>query len=75
MWVYPKGQGHRSMPINADQQIRYMVSLIDWTKFHFSENITDRVKELQIEVFFYMPTLDMGRQDHRSKPINADRQI
>ena len=53
-----KGQGQRSMSINADQQILSM--LIDWNKIHFSESIMDRVKELQTGVF-YMPVLHMGR--------------
>ncbi len=70
----PKRLG--SMPINADQKIWSMP--IDWTKIHFLENIMDRVKELQIAVFCYMPILDMGRPKgwgHRSKPISADKQI
>ena len=71
IWVDLKGQGHRSMLINADQQICSM--LIDWTKIQFSENIMDRVKELQIEVFLYMPILDMGRPKRSGSWVKSDQ--
>ncbi len=59
------------MPINADRQIRSI--LIDWTEIHFPENIMDSVKELQIEVFLYMPILDMCRPKRSGSGVKADQ--